>query len=81
MPISLGDLASSQSKVKEKIMEAKTYLINYTATHMSVKMQYHKSIMMIHIHSDGFYLSAPKAYILVGFNLFLSDKTFDPGKI
>ena len=54
MPISLGDLASSQSKVKEKIMEAKTYLINYTATHMSVKMQYHKSIMMIHIHSDGF---------------------------
>ena len=49
MPISLGDLASSQSKVKEKIMEAKTYLINYTANHMSVKMQYHKSIMMIYI--------------------------------
>jgi len=61
MLVALDDLASMQTKSTATTLEAITRLLNYAATHPDAKICFHASGMTLHIHSNGFYLSAPKS--------------------
>lgn len=78
MLVALGDLASAQTKGTTATLEAITQLLNYAATHPNATVRYHSSDMVLHIHSDASYLSAPKARSRAGGQYFLSSNTSDP---
>jgi hypothetical protein len=80
MLVALGDLASAQTKGTQKTLDAVTWLLNYAATHPDATIRYHASGMILHVHSDGSYLSAPKARSRAGGHFFLSDAQLDPAK-
>ena len=71
MLVTLGDLVSEKSKIAEKQKEAIPHLLNCAATHPNAKIQYQKSGMILCLHSDGWYISTPKACSHVGGNFFL----------
>ena len=71
----LNDLATQQSKGTQKTMQALTHLLNYAATHPDATIRYTKSAMILHIHSDASYLSAPNARSRVGGHHFLTNTT------
>ena len=58
MLAALSDLASEQSKGTEATLDAATRLLNYCASHPDAVIRYHASDMILHVHSDGSYLSA-----------------------
>jgi len=66
MLVALGSLSSAQSKGAERTMEAMTQLLDYAATHPDAILRYHRSGMILIIHSDASYLSEPKARSRVG---------------
>ena len=76
----LGDLAIEQTKCTKPTIKAVTHLLNYAATHTNAILRYHKSEMILHIHSDGSYLSVPKAQNRAGGYFFLSYNTMDTAK-
>ena len=57
MLVTLGSLASAQSKGTEATAHASTQLLNYCATHPDAILHYTASDMILHIHSDASYLS------------------------
>ena len=59
MLVALGGLAINQTVGvgTKQVAEDVTYLLNYTATHPNAKIKYHVSEMVLHIDSDGSYLS------------------------
>ena len=80
MLVTLGDFASEQTQGTQKIFNAITQLLNYTATHPNATIRYHKRDMVLHIHSDGSYLSALKARSRAGGHFFLYSYSPDPAK-
>ena len=67
-----GDLAAAQTKSMQKTVELMTELLNYAAACPKSKIIYHKSDMILHIHSDASYLLAPKTRSRAGgFHFFL----------
>ena len=77
--VALGDLGSQQTKSTERTVAAANKLMNYLATHPEATIRYHRSKMILHIHTDGSYLSAPKARSRAGGYHFLSNgDTEDP---
>ena len=78
MLVALSDLASAQAHGTQHTMEALTWLLNYAATHPDATICYTASAMVLHIHSDGSYLSAPKSRSRAGGLFFLSNNTKDP---
>ena len=48
------------------------------ATHPDAKVHFYKSDMVLHIHSDGSYLSAPQSQSRVGGYFYLSSATTNP---
>jgi hypothetical protein len=61
MLVALGTLASAQTESTQATAEAAIHLLNYAATHPDATVRYHKSGMILHIHSDASYISEPKA--------------------
>ena len=80
MLVAIGDLASEQIQGTQKNLDAITQLLNYAATHPNATICYHKSDKVLHIHSDGSYLSAPKAISRSRGHFFLSSHSPDPAK-
>lgn len=78
MLVTLGDLAAAQTKATKSTLEARTKLLSYAATHSDATVHFHTSDMILHIHSDGSYLSAPKARSRAGGFFYLGDKVKDP---
>jgi len=76
--VTLNDIAAEQSKATSKTTQKIVQLLNYLATHPLAIIEYHASDMVLHIHSDGSYLSAPRARSRAGGVHFLSD-TPPPG--
>jgi hypothetical protein len=70
MLVALGTIASS--KTNRTTADALTQLLNYAATHPDATVRYHASGMILHVHSDASYLSAPKARSRAGGYFFLS---------
>jgi hypothetical protein len=74
MLVALGTLASAQTHGTQSTMKAATHLLNYAATHPNATLRYHASDMLLEIHSDASYLSAPKARSRAGGLHFLGNK-------
>ena len=78
--VALDDLASEQTQGTQKILDSITQLLKYAATHPNSTIRYRKINMVLHIHSDGSYLSALKDRSRAGGHFFLSSHSPDPAK-
>jgi hypothetical protein len=71
----LGDVATSQSKPTQWTMDNLLHLLQYAATHPSAPIKFKRSDMVLRVHSDASYLSAPKARSRAGGYFFLASKS------
>jgi hypothetical protein len=62
----LNDIATEQTKAKEKTQAAMNQRLDYLATHPDATIRYHASDMILHIHSDASYLSVSNARSRLG---------------
>ena len=67
----LNELASQQANPTEKTMERTNTFLDYMATHPSAVIRYYASDMILNVHSDASYLTAPKARSRAGGHFFL----------
>ena len=77
MLTALGSIAAQQAKGIEKTYIDILWLLNYATTHHNAKIRYTASDMILHIHSNAFYLSKPRACSRAGGHNFLGDKRPD----
>ena len=77
MITSLGSISAQQSKGTEKKYADTLWLLNYAATYPNTKIRYTVSDMILHIHSDAFYLSKPRSRSRAGGNYLLGDERPD----
>ena len=75
MLIALSNLMFLQKKGTQNNLDALTQFLNYAATHPNATVRFRRSGMILHIHSDGSYLLAPKARSCAGGHFFLSSNT------
>ncbi len=80
MLVALNAISASQSKATENTAAAIVHLLDYAATHPNAILRYQRSDMVLHIHSDASYLSAPEARSRAGGHHFLSSRPADPTK-
>ena len=70
----LNAIVSKQSNGTKRTMEKKTIqLLDYLATHPVAKVKFNASSMILNIHSDGLYLSEPRARNRLAEYFFLGD--------
>ena len=74
MIVALGTLAPQQSKPTESLWGDITWFLNYTASHPDANFFFLASDMILHIASDGSYLSDNKSRSRVGGIFYLSSK-------
>jgi hypothetical protein len=70
----LNDIANEQKKVTEKTQVGIDQLLDNLETHPYTSIAYHASDMIMHIHSDGSYLSVSKVCSRLGGLFFCGDK-------
>jgi hypothetical protein len=73
MPINV--LASEQSNTTQVTADKVIKLLNYCHTHPETKIWYHASEMILHIHSDAFYLSGNEAKRRAGGFFYMGNAT------
>ena len=61
MLCSLSEIAGQQGKSTEKTRQRVDQFLDYTATHPDTMICYYASDMVLNVHSDTSYLTAPKA--------------------
>ena len=74
MLVDLGTLATQQSKPTEFLWDDITWFLNYAASHPDAKICFSASNMILHIASNGSYLSETKSRSRVGGIFYLSSK-------
>ena len=80
MIIALGTLSSQQSKATEQTYNATLWILNYADSNPHATIRYTASDMILYVHSDTLYLSAPSAQSRTGGHYFLSNSSPDPTK-
>ena len=75
---SLTSISAEQSQATERTKRDVNKLFDYLATHPHAKIRYVASDMILHVHSDASYLSAPKARSKLGGYFYLSAKPKNP---
>ena len=78
MLVALSAIASEQATPTEATMEKTKYFLDYVATHPDAILTYHKSNMILALHSDASYLTEPKARSKAGGHFFLSSDEVNP---
>jgi hypothetical protein len=68
--MTLNGIAMEQTRAIEKTKAATKQMLDYLATHPDATIRYHASGMVLHIHSDAYYLSISDARSRLG-GLFL----------
>jgi hypothetical protein len=71
----LNTLASQQATATEETAKSVVMILNYCATYPDAVLLYHKSDMILHVHSDASYLSEPEAKSRAGGHFFVSEKS------
>jgi hypothetical protein len=71
----LNDITTEQTKATEKTQAATNQMFDYLATHPDATIRYHASDMVLHIHSDFYYLSVSNARSRLGGLFFLGNKS------
>ena len=74
MLVAPGSLSSAQSKGTQATMDPTVQPLNCAATHPDAVARFHKSNMILHIHSDASCLSETKARSRIGGFHFLDGK-------
>jgi hypothetical protein len=69
--MALSEISSQQSAPTENTMKQVNQFIDYMWTHPDAIICYRASDMILNVHSDASYLSAPKAHSRVGGYFFL----------
>ncbi len=79
----LSDISSQQAAPTENTMKRINHFLDYMWTHPDAVIRYHASDMILNVHSDASYLSAPKARSRVGGYFFLGSlpRNGDPIKL
>jgi hypothetical protein len=80
MLVALGSIAATQAKATNKTYDEVLWLLNYADSNPNAIIQYSASDMVLHIHSDGSYLSEPKSRSRAGGHFFLSDLSPSPAE-
>ena len=78
MLVALSSIASEQSAPTTETMEKAHYFLDYAASHPDAVLTYKASDMVLSVHSDASYLSAPKARSRAGGHFYLSDDSAEP---
>jgi hypothetical protein len=78
--VAIGTISAEQSKATENTNKKITRLLDYFATHPNTTIRYHRSGMVLYIHSDASYLSEPNARSRMGSHFFLSSPPLDPSR-
>jgi hypothetical protein len=73
--ISINVLASKQSISTAVTADKVIKLLNYCNTHPETKIRYHTSDMILHIHSDAYYLSEKEAKSRAGGFFYMGSST------
>ena len=74
----LNDIAAQQSAPTETTATQITQILDYAASHPDAVIKFQASDMVLHIHSDASYLSAPKARSKVAGFFYLSSRPTNP---
>ena len=69
--MALSEIAGQQMKPTNKTMLRVNQFLDYMATHPDAKIRYHASDMILNVHSDASYLTAPNARSRAGGIFFL----------
>ena len=76
----LNDIAASQSAPTHTTAEQLTQLLDYCTSHPDASIKFSASDMVLRVHSDASYLSAPKSRSKVGGFFYLSSRPQNPKK-
>ena len=76
--MALSDIAAAQSKATKSTMDALKHLLDYLATHQKAETRHKENPIVLHAHSNGSYLSEPKARSRAAGYFFLSDNPTQP---
>jgi hypothetical protein len=79
--MALSAIASQQALPTEDMRNCINQFLNYMATHPDAKIQYCASDMVLNVHSNASYLSAPHAHSCAGGYFFLSSTPCDGSPI
>jgi hypothetical protein len=81
--MALSKISSQESAPTENTMIRVNQFLDYMWTHPNAKIRYRASDMILNVHSDALYLSAPKAHNRAGGYFFLSSlpRNGDPIKL
>jgi hypothetical protein len=70
--MTLNYIATEPTKATEKTQASADQILDYLATHTDATIIYHKSDMILHIHSDASYLSVSHPRIIIsGLMMFI----------
>jgi hypothetical protein len=75
MLVVLGTLTAAQTQGTEQTIQALVQLLDYAATHLDAAICFHKSAMVLYVHSDASYLSESKERSQVGGYFYLGGLT------
>ena len=75
MLVTINDMSYEQSSVTTSTIAIVKYFLNYAATYPIAKLRNHKSNMILHVYSDGSYLSVSKSRSRAGGHFFLSNNS------
>ena len=73
----LSNIASHQEKPTEKTKKASNTFLDYMATYPEATTRYYASDMILNVHSDASYLTAPKGRSRIGGHFFLGSQPVD----
>ena len=71
MLVSIGAIDYQKSKATQTTRDTTIWILNYAASHPNAIIRYSASDMVLHLHSDTYYLSEPGACSHVGGHYFL----------
>jgi hypothetical protein len=69
----LNDIAMEPKKATYKTQAVADQLLDYLATHPDATIRYHASNIILHIHSDAYYLPVSHAHIRLVESFYLGD--------
>jgi hypothetical protein len=79
--MAISDIATQQEAPTENTKKLVNLFLNYMWTHLDTIICYRASDMILNVHSDAFYLSAPRAQSRTGSSFFLGSLPTDSGPI
>ena len=79
--MALSDIATQQAAPTENTKKCVDQFLDYMWTHPDAILRYRASDMILNVHSDAFYLSAPRAQSRTGSSFFLGSLPTDSGPI